>query len=705
MKNYITFDFKLRARFYACVLALMLAGALLPVFAQHEGHSRHDMHATTAAPAKSAKRKAKPVRRAVKRKSRATAARVRTTRRTSRPAHPARAVRKTHADAGAHNEHHHAAPSMINAPAQEEDSSGRHSHAPQPAQKVEGTHQHHDASPVAKPQQPASPEVAATPAHDSHSAHNAATSAQATGVHEAAPARAQTSGETQPDATHQGHSGSAPGQHQTHEHQQSQTPETATSSGKPAGAKSEGAHAGHDEQKGGIVNHSAHNGATSTGSAAGMTGVDHAAHGAGAGTDELLAMSGTGMGIRVGASERNFMPMGQMGSGTAWQPASSPMYMWHKRAGDWLLMLHGEAKLGVNRQGGPRGVTKFESQNWLMPMAFRRVGRGTLELRGMFSLEPLTFSGVGSPQLFQTGEAYRGRTIVDAQHPHDLFMELSASYMIPVGERGTWYAYVGFPGEPALGPVAFMHRASASENPTAPLAHHSQDSTHISFGVFTTGFTYRWLKLEGSVFNAREPDDQRYGFEFNPWNSRSFRVSIAPSSNWTMQYSYGFLKNPEQLEPGDTHRQTASVQYNKPFARGNWATSLIWGRNREEHGGEVFRLNGYTAESTVNFLDKNYAYTRLELVDRKELLSHDELHGLGFAEGFHPQFRVGAYTFGGARDVWNTDKWSIALGGDVTFYSKPQVLDTLYGRNPASYKFFIRIRPGKMKMENHGGHS
>jgi hypothetical protein len=473
-------------------------------------------------------------------------------------------------------------------------------------------------------------------------------------------------------AQHEGH-----GAH-SHNPRPTPTPPTAKATPTPDPAPT-------DDSMGGM-DHSSH--------AGNMPGMNHASTGDGAGG--LLVMSGEGMGVRVGASGTNVMPMGQMGSGTSWQPASTPMYMWHRAKGEWLLMLHGEAKLGVNRQGGPRGVTKFESQNWVMPMALRRVGRGTLQLRGMFSLEPLTFSGAGSPQLFQTGEAYRGRALVDAQHPHDLFMEMSATYTLPLGERGTWYAYVGFPGEPALGPVAFMHRASASENPSAPLAHHLQDSTHISYGVLTSGFTYRWLKLEGSVFNGREPDERRYNLEFNPWNSRSFRVTVAPGANWAVQYSYGLLKNPEQLEPGDVNRQTASVQYNRPLARGNLAAALIWGRNRGEHDGGVSHTNGYTAEATLNFLERNYAYTRLELVDREGLLTHDELHRLGFAEGSHAQFRVGAYTFGAARDVWNTEKWSVALGGDLTFYSKPRLLDALYGQSPASYKLFVRIRPGKM---------
>jgi hypothetical protein len=420
-----------------------------------------------------------------------------------------------------------------------------------------------------------------------------------------------------------------------------------------------------------------------------------------------LEMSGEQMNIllRPNTSSRSSIAMGQMGSGSSWQPATTPMYMWYKTAGRWLLFLHGDMKLGVNSQGGPRGVAKFESSNWIMPMAFTRIGRGTLQLRGMFSLEPFTFAQGGTPLLFQTGETYNGRALIDKQHPHDLFMELSATYTVPLGERGTWFSYVGFPGEPALGPTAFMHRWSASENPAAPLAHHLQDSTHISFGVFTTGFTYRWFKLEGSLFNGREPDENRYNFEFNPWNSRSARLSFAPNDNWAMQVSYGLLKNPEALESGDVRRATASLSYNKRFARGNWASSLIWGRNREYHHTPAQTLNGYVAESTLNFLDRNYLYTRLELVDKGGLLSRDERLRLGIADT-HPLFRIGAYTFGAARDIWNTEKLSVAIGTDFTFYSKPDTLDSIYGNNPTSYRFFIRLRPTRMSMsgQGHTGH-
>jgi len=417
----------------------------------------------------------------------------------------------------------------------------------------------------------------------------------------------------------------------------------------------------------------------------------------------LMVMSGNDIGIRVGSSDTNLMSMSAMGSGTSWQPTSGPMHMIHKQSGDWLLMFHYNLIVGLNRQGGPRGVTKFESSNWFMPMAYHKLGKGTLQLRGMFSFEPFTFPPGGSPLLFQTGETYKGQPLIDSQHPHDLFMELSAQYTLPVGERGTWFTYFGYPGEPALGPVAFMHRMSASENPSATLAHHLQDSTHITFGVLTTGFTYRWIKLEGSVFNGREPDENRYNFDAHKWNSRSARISIMPNHNWVLQTSYGFLRSPEGQEPDtDIRRVTASVQYNKPFKRGNWASAFIWGRNHTSSPGETHNLNGYTAESTVNFLDKNYLYTRLELVDKNELLRAVDRARLGINDG-HPSFRIGAFTFGGARDLFINEKVTIALGSDLTFYSKPAVLDQIYGANPVSWKLFLRFRPGKMDRSSMPG--
>jgi len=216
----------------------------------------------------------------------------------------------------------------------------------------------------------------------------------------------------------------------------------------------------------------------------------------------------------------------------------------------------------------------------------------------------------------------------------------------------------------------------------APLSHHLQDSTHTSFGVITTGLVLDRFRIEGSVFNGREPNEKRYGIQFAALDSWSARLSVAPSSNWTAQYSYGRLERPEALEPGSQRRQTASVEYVRPFASGSWATSVVWGRVHKDVGNR--NLNSYLLETTANFKLRNYAFSRMELVDKDELFPGNPLL---------PSLRIGAYTFGGARDVMQRRLWQLAVGADLTFYTKGAILDSAYGKNPVSFQIFLRVRP------------
>jgi hypothetical protein len=403
-----------------------------------------------------------------------------------------------------------------------------------------------------------------------------------------------------------------------------------------------------------------------------------------------------------------FRTMHALGSGTSLQPASTPLAAWHWMPGEWMVMLHGELKVGFNHQGGPRGIGKAESQNWLMLMAERKVGPGRLMLRGMSSAEPLTAPHGGFPQLFQSGETYRRRPIVDAQHPHDLFMELAASYTVPISENISFQLYGGPVGEPALGPVAFMHRASAIENPAAPLGHHYQDSTHITGGVVTGALTVKRFKFEVSGFHGAEPDENRATIDLGKLDSYSFRGWFTPTPNWAMQFSYGHLVDPEAAEPGDIDRMTASISYNRSLSDGNWATSLVWGRNAREHSNR----NSYLLESTVNFLRNNHLYTRIELSDREGLLADNifgrpgvirlpmiphDVRNFELPEEFEQAFRVAAFTFGGVRDFINNEKLRAGIGAGLTFYHKPSELDPIYGRRPVSFHVFLRLRPGEMR--------
>jgi hypothetical protein len=398
-----------------------------------------------------------------------------------------------------------------------------------------------------------------------------------------------------------------------------------------------------------------------------------------------MDMPGMDMSATMNSSS---LPSLESGSGTSWQPASVSEPMWMISRRGWNLMAHGQVFLTYNQQGGLRGEGKAESVNYFMFMEQHSLGKGTLLFRQMFSAESLTSPHPGFPELFQTGETYHGEPLVDHQHPHNVFAELSAMYTLPLSKKISWQLYGGPSAEPALGPVTYMHRESASENPAAPLGHHEQDSTHTSFGVVTTGFIIDRFKIEGSAFNGREPNEERWSIQPGALDSWSIRGSVAPTRNWTAQYSYGRLLHPEALEPGNQLRQTASVEYKRAlsggiFGKGNWATSLIWGRVQKDF--ESFPLNSYLLESTLNFRRRNYAYTRFELVDKDELFP-DAL--------IPPAFRIGAYTFGGVRDLVQNQHWQLGVGTDVTFYSKPAVLDAAYGNDPVSFHVFLRVRPG-----------
>jgi hypothetical protein len=397
-------------------------------------------------------------------------------------------------------------------------------------------------------------------------------------------------------------------------------------------------------------------------------------------------------GMHMGETMDSPLPSPHEGSGTSWQPASvaGHEWMWMKRG--WEVMAHGVIFADYNQQGGPRGAGKAESVNWGMLMEQHKLGTGTIMFREMFSAESLTSPHPGFPELFQTGETYHGEQLVDHQHPHNVFAELAALYTAPLTKKISWELYGGPSAEPALGPVTYIHRASAAELPLAPLSHHLQDSTHTSFGVITTGFVIDWLKLEASAFNGREPNEQRWSIQLAALDSWSTRASIAPTRNWTAQYSIGRLEHPEALEPGSQWRQTTSAEYNRPLAGGSWATTFIWGRVHKIEAGA--NLNSYLLESTVNFLERDYLFTRVELVDK------DELFPLALT---HPAYRIGGYTVGGVRDLIQDRAWQLGLGADVTFYSKPAALDSAYGKQPVSFQIFLRMRPGK-KSEGHSLH-
>ncbi|MBV8898212.1 MAG: hypothetical protein JO051_16980 [Acidobacteriaceae bacterium] len=370
-------------------------------------------------------------------------------------------------------------------------------------------------------------------------------------------------------------------------------------------------------------------------------------------------------------------------SGTAVNPDAWTMPMIMKPIGSWTTMFMGEAFLVETQQAGPRGGDKLYSTNWLMANAEHRLGKeGSIEFQLMLSLEPATITERRYPLLFQTGETAFGKPIEDGQHPHNFVMGLGVQYALALSENTTLELYAAPVGDPALGPIAYPHRASAAELPQAPIAHHWQDSTHIVDDVVTAGVASKKIKLEASGFHGAEPNESRWTIEVGPIDSWAARLWFFPTNRWAAQVSVGRLTHPEALEPGDQVRATASVEYSKPIAGGSWSTSFIWGR---DHSTFTRRnLNSYTAESVLPVKRKNFITGRAELVDKDELFEYvPEVNG---------SFRVGAYTIGYTRDIGSFRNVETGIGANLETYSLPGAIKPYYGEHPVGGNIYFRFR-------------
>jgi hypothetical protein len=388
-------------------------------------------------------------------------------------------------------------------------------------------------------------------------------------------------------------------------------------------------------------------------------------------------------------------PMSREGSGTSWLPDSSPMYGKMFMFGNDMLMLHGAIFPRYTNVSTRRGDDRIDAPNWFMGMYSHPLGDSAqIGARLMMSLDPLTEGGRGYPLLFQTGESWHDQPLHDRQHPHDLFDELSLSFSQKFDHDFSAYLYFGYPGEPALGPPAFMHRPSAMDDPNAPIGHHWQDSTHITFGVATAGLVWRNVKIEGSIFTGREPDEDRYDFDRPRFDSYSGRISWNPTQNLALQGSFGYIKSPEALDPKtNIHRTTASAIYNLPLGPdSNWSNTFVWGQNNATGEGKT---QSFLIESNYQ-RGRNTVYLRWERVQKS---GHELVLDPPDESGIFP---VGGYTIGYVRDLTHGSGLDIGLGTQFTINDRPDSLDRYYGDDLGyAFQFFLRIRPS---LHTHGGH-
>ena len=366
----------------------------------------------------------------------------------------------------------------------------------------------------------------------------------------------------------------------------------------------------------------------------------------------------------------------------------------------WHLMQDGVIYGLFNHQGGPRGGQEFVAPNWWMGMASRDAGRHRFTFSGMLSLDAALVGRSGYRELFQSGEALDGELLVDRQHPHDFLMQLAATWRVALRDNVAFSAGGGPSAEPTLGPVAFMHRASAAGLPFAPLGHHTFDSTHVSFGVVAAGLEAGRWTIEGSLFNGREPDDNRWDLDLGQLDSAAGRVWFRPSAEWALQVSTGLLRDPEELEPGDVRRTTASAAWTRTRASGFVAVTSGWGMNAA-HGTNRHGVFGeFTTEWGPNAISSRLEIQQLEV---DALLGHEAGHDEGAAT-------LTAVTVSASRRFILWRGWDLAVGAQGTAHVVPEVLKPSYGSSPLSAQVFVRVLlpTGPMgRMWNHrmlGGH-
>ncbi|NJC41937.1 hypothetical protein GGQ87_002232 [Brevundimonas alba] len=378
-------------------------------------------------------------------------------------------------------------------------------------------------------------------------------------------------------------------------------------------------------------------------------------------------------------------PMSRDASGTSWQPDLSEHGGVHGRRGDWSFMGHVQLNLTHDWQNGPRGDETTFVSGMIMGAARRDFADGsTLNLRAMVSPDPL-MGREGYPLLLAAGETADGMTpLVDRQHPHELVMELSASYARRLSEKDSVFAYVGLPGEPAFGPPAFMHRMSAMDSPEAPITHHWLDSTHIVFGVATLGWAHDGFKVEASSFRGREPDEDRYDIEAPELDSWSVRASWNPAPEWSLQVSYADVKAPEQLEPDEDERKwSASAIHTRRLGdQGWWSSTLAWGRKTNDHDESK---DAWLLETAVSPNDRWTVFARAERIDTDELLA-------GPGGGHGDLYTVSKASIGAIHDWRLSEHVRFGVGALYSLNRVPGDLEPAYGGDPDGGMLFMRLK-------------
>ncbi len=328
----------------------------------------------------------------------------------------------------------------------------------------------------------------------------------------------------------------------------------------------------------------------------------------------------------------------------------------------WKLHHHTVLTLANSNQSGPRGGEKTFVTGMYMVQASRAINTSTnIKLSLMLSPDP--FMGkAGYPLLLQAGETADGVTpLVDAQHPHDLFMDMSATLTHRFSDDLSGYVKAGWPSEVTFGPTTFMHRASGERLPVAPLTHHWFDSTHVSMGMVAAGVSKGPLTFEATRFTGREPDEKRFDLESPRLDSTAARVTWQMIPNVRAQASWMRQTGPEFISPDeDVLKLSASIEAHVAGID----TTFAFGR--KQHPGSDHKPNdAWLAEATWPVAPQWYVLGRYERVRTHELGPDD--------------YWVAKSQLGAMRDFTLTDNAKLGVGLVRQWNDVPTALEASYG--------------------------
>ena len=341
------------------------------------------------------------------------------------------------------------------------------------------------------------------------------------------------------------------------------------------------------------------------------------------------------------------------------------------------LMFHLNQFLLYSSTSGPRGASRLTGPGyWMLTYDNDLTAKNHLSVSVMGSPEQLTVGDSGTPQLLQTDN-------IDNFHAHDTIMAFEFRDVMALGNGNNQRLTLMFAprGEAAIGPVPFMHRASAEGNPDAPLGHALQDGFHDASTVLGMEFQIVRTTVEVTAFSGQ---NITWPLPLHNPDSYSFRLNQDFDDHVRVGASYADALLPNDAG-GAEHNQfiSAWLTTSHRIHGGALKSAFVWGSTRVHH--EAF-LNSFLEEAVYQS-GKNGFSGRAEILQ----IAPAQL-ALVTTDGAADSKWVGALTVGYERTLFEKHDLSVLVGGSYTKNFVPAAFQPAYGSDPNGAKIYLRIK-------------